>query len=49
MEHGVTKTVRPAETYLGYSEVSQIVLGDLAHPSKYPGDMLASPALHVDT
>lgn len=49
MKSGVRKAVRPAETYMGYSEVGQIVLGDLAHPPKYPGDMLAYPALHVGT
>lgn len=49
MKRGVRKTVRPAETYMGYSEVGQIVLGDLAHPPKYPGDMLASPSLHIGT
>lgn len=49
MKCGVRKTVRPAETYMGYSEVGQIVLGDLAHPPKYPGDMLASPSLHIGT
>lgn len=49
MKCRVRKAVRPAETYMGYSKVGQIVLGDLAHPPKHPGDMLASPALHIGT